>query len=144
MANATAVESTKRTFLYNVANTDRVIDGDTMEVTLDLGFNIFYKVEVRLNGLDTPEKNTAEGKLVKAKVEEWVKGKILIVNSRELDKFGRVLGEITTDKGDSLNKWLLAEGYARVYNGEKKVAWTEAQIKNILSKGNPIVENTKK
>jgi len=53
MAKATAVESTKRTFIYNVAALDRVVDGDTVEMTLDLGFNIFYKVEVRLGGIDS-------------------------------------------------------------------------------------------
>ena len=132
MAKATAVESTKRTFIYNVAALDRVVDGDTVEMTLDLGFNIFYKVEVRLGGIDTPEKNTPEGKIVKAKVEEWLRGKVLVLNSKELDKYGRVLGDVSTEKGESLNKWLIENGFARVYNGEKKVAWTEAQIKKIL------------
>lgn len=135
MANtANAVESTKRTFIYNVATMDRVIDGDTIQLTLDLGFNIFYKVEVRISGLDTPEKNTPEGKIVKAKVEKWLTGKTLILESRELDKFGRVLGEVRTDAGESLNKWLLENQLARVYNGEKKIPWTDAQIKTILDK----------
>lgn len=135
MATTNAVESTKRTFIYNVAETNRVIDGDTCELTLDLGFNIFYKVEVRLEGLDTPEKNTPEGKIVKAKVEGWLVGRRLTLVSKELDKYGRVLGVIQDDT-TSLNKWLLDNGFARVYNGEKKVPWTEAQIKAILEKAN--------
>jgi endonuclease YncB( thermonuclease family) len=132
MAKTTAVESTKRTFIYNVVEAERVVDGDTCILLLDLGFNIFYKVDVRLMGLDTPEKSTPEGKVVKAKVEEWMTGKTLILVSKELDKYGRVLGEIKTVDGESLNKWLIDKGYARAYNGEKKVAWTEAQIKRIM------------
>lgn len=130
-----AVESTKRTFIYNVVNAERVVDGDTCELLLDLGFNIFYKVDVRLEGLDTPEKNTPEGKVVRAKVEEWFKTKTLVLVSKEVDKYGRVLGEVKTVDGVSLNKWLLTEGFARVYNGEKKTPWTAEQIKTILDKG---------
>lgn len=132
MSKTPAVESTKRTFIYNVVEAERVVDGDSCILLLDLGFNIFYKVDVRLEGLDTPEKNTPEGKIVKAKVEEWLKGKTLILISKELDKFGRVLGEIKTVDNVSLNKWLIDNGFARAYNGEKKVAWTEDQIKRIL------------
>lgn len=131
MTKAPAVESTKRTFIYNVVEVERVVDGDSCILLLDLGFNIFYKVDVRLEGLDTPEKNTPAGKIVKAKVEEWLTGQKLILVSRELDKFGRVLGEIKTLDNRSLNKWIIDKGYGRVYNGEKKVEWTEAQIKNI-------------
>ena len=132
MTKAPAVESTKRTFIYNVVEAERVVDGDSCILLLDLGFNIFYKVDVRLEGLDTPEKGTPEGKIVKAKVEEWLKGKTLILVSKELDKFGRVLGEIKTVDNESLNKWLIDNGFARAYNGEKKIPWTEAQIKRIL------------
>jgi len=121
----------KRVFQYNVVNVDRVVDGDTLYLLLDLGFNIFYKVEVRLDGLDTPEKNTVEGKIVKKKIEAWLTGKTLTLVSKELDKYGRVLGEVKTDT-ESLNQWLLKNGFARIYNGEKKIPWTEAQIKLIL------------
>lgn len=130
-----AVDSTKRTFVYNVVGLERVVDGDTCELLLDLGFNIFYKVDVRINGVDTPEKNTPEGKIVKTKVEEWFKGKVLVLVSKEVDKYGRVLGEIKTDKDESLSKWLIDNGYARVYNGEKKIPWTQEQIQKILNNG---------
>ncbi len=128
-----SVESTKRTFIYNVVTVERVVDGDTCELLLDLGFNIFYKVTVRLQNLDTPERNTQAGKIVKAKVEEWLQGKTLVLVSKELDKFGRVLGVIKTVDEQELNSWLVTQGFARVYNGEKKTDWTKEQIERILN-----------
>lgn len=134
MAKTPAIESTNKTFIYNVVQVERVVDGDSIELLLDLGFNIFYKVDVRIQGVDTPERNTPEGKVVKAKVEEWLTGKKnLVLISKELDKYGRVLGEITEGQnGASLNKWLIEKKLARVYNGEKKVEWTKEQIEAII------------
>lgn len=133
MAKATALESTKKTFIYNVSTVERVIDGDTVEVVLDLGFNIFYKVSVRIDGIDTPEKNTPEGKLVKAYAENWFKTGSFVLISKELDKYGRVLGTIQKDSID-YSQHLISEGYARAYNGEKKTNWTAEQIKIIRDK----------
>ncbi len=133
MAKATALESTKKTFIYNVSTVERVIDGDTVEVVLDLGFNIFYKVSVRIDGIDTPEKNTPEGKLVKAYAENWFKTGSFVLISKELDKYGRVLGTIQKDSTD-YSQHLISEGYARAYKGEKKTDWTAEQIKIIRDK----------
>ena len=133
MAKTTALESTKKTFIYNVSTVERVIDGDTVEVVLDLGFNIFYKVSVRIDGIDTPEKNTPEGKLVKAYAENWFKTGSFVLISKELDKYGRVLGTIQKDSTD-YSQHLISEGYARAYNGEKKTEWTAQQLKVIREK----------
>ena len=139
MAKVPAIESTNKTFIYNVVQVERVVDGDSVVLLLDLGFNIFYKVDVRIQGVDTPEKNTLEGKIVKAKVEEWLTNKNnLVLVSKELDKYGRVLGDITEgNNGLSLHKWLLDKKVARVYNGEKKVDWTKEQIEVILKQATP-------
>jgi micrococcal nuclease len=137
MTKLTALESTKKTFIYNVSSVERVIDGDSVEVVLDLGFNIFYKVSVRVDGIDTPEKSTAEGKLVKTYAEEWFKTGQFIVNSKELDKYGRVLGSIQKIHNDTVQDYsqtLITEGFARVYNGEKKVEWSKEQLKVIREK----------
>jgi micrococcal nuclease len=137
MTKLTALESTKKTFIYNVSTIERVIDGDSVEVVLDLGFNIFYKVSIRIEGIDTPEKNTPEGKLVKTYAENWFKTGSFVVNSKELDKYGRVLGTISrTDKNGSTDysQHLITEGYARAYKGEKKIDWTQAQLKVIRDK----------
>jgi micrococcal nuclease len=134
MANLKALESTKKVFIYNVASIERVIDGDSIEAVLDLGFNIFYKVSIRVDGLDTPEKNTVEGKLVKAYAEEWFKTGSFVVNSKELDKYGRVLGSISKVSKDTTldyNQVLISQGFARLYNGDKKKDWTAAELKVI-------------
>ena len=124
-----------RQYEYNMIDLDRLIDGDTLWVVLDLGFNLQYKAELRLDGIDTPEKNTHEGMIVKQKVLNWLKDKRLKVVSKELDKYGRSLSEvIDIDKNQSLNSYLLENGFARKYAGEKKVSWTSTQIKNILDK----------
>lgn len=132
-----ALESTKKTFIYNISSIEKVIDGDTVEAVLDLGFNIFFKVSIRIDGIDTPEKNTPEGKLVKAYSENWFKIGYFTLNSKELDKYGRVLGTISkTEKNTSIDysQHMISEGYARVYNGEKKKDWTTKEINLILEK----------
>ncbi len=129
-----SVSTPKKSFVYNISFVEKVIDGDSIEAVLDLGFNIFHRVAIRLSGIDTPEKNTPEGKLVKTYVEEWFKTGTFTVNSKELDKYGRVLGTITRVNGEytvELGSLLISKGFARVYNGEKKVDWTEAQLTNI-------------
>ena len=113
----------------------RVVDGDTIDVNLDLGFSIWHQARVRMLGIDTPESRTrnleekAMGLASKARLKELLKGKkIEIECSKEKGKFGRVLGVVwATDKaGDRVNcnDQLCAEGYARPYYGGKKKAWT--------------------
>jgi micrococcal nuclease len=141
MGKITALESTNKTFIYNVASIEKVVDGDTVEMVLDLGFNIFYKVSVRIDGLDTPEKFTAEGRLVKGYAEKWfAEARGVILTSKELDKYGRVLGSVSklsNGKQVDYGTELLKEGYARSYNGEKKVEWTAEQLKVIKEKLSP-------
>ena len=132
-----ALESTKKTFIYNISSIERVIDGDTIEAVLDLGFNIFFKVSIRIDGIDTPEKNTLQGKLVKTYTENWFKTGYFTLNSKKLDKYGRVLGTISkNEKNTTLDysQHMISEGYARAYNGEKKKDWTTQEINTILEK----------
>ena len=112
----------------------RVVDGDTIDVNIDLGFHIWHKVRVRMLGIDTPESRTrnleekALGLASKARLKELLKGRKLDIEcSKEKGKFGRVLGIVfATDKeGNRIdcNNQLCIEGHARPYFGGKKAAW---------------------
>jgi len=112
----------------------RVVDGDTIDVNLDLGFNVWHKARVRMLGIDTPEKRTRNleekvlGLASTARLKELLKGKIVEIEcSKEKGKFGRVLGIVwTIDKeGNRINcnNQLIEEGHARPYFGGKKVPW---------------------
>lgn len=101
---------------YNAIVT-RVIDGDTVEVVVDLGFDISHRMLVRLWGIDTPEirgTTKAAGLVSKARLEELVLNKKLVLQSRvynDTDKYGRCLGVLIVD-GVNANDTLLKEGLA--------------------------------
>ena len=114
---------------------NRVVDGDTIDVTVDLGFDIHHSARVRMMGIDTPEsrtRNKEEKKLglaSKARLKEMLSGKkIKIETSKEgKGKFGRILADvIAVDKeGNEVNcnQQLIEEGHARPYFGGSKVPW---------------------
>jgi len=116
------------------AKLERVVDGDTIDVHIDLGFKIWHKARVRMLGIDTPESRTrrldekALGLASKARLKELLKGRqIRLECSKEKGKFGRVLAEVwTVDKEGNeanINAQLIEEGHARAYFGGKKVPW---------------------
>lgn len=98
---------------YN-AVVDKVVDGDTIYCTLDLGFHTFTKQKVRFARIDTPELSTEEGKIVKSIVEEMISGKSIIIRTEKQDKYGRWLGTIFINDIE-LNQWLLDNNYAKIY-----------------------------
>jgi|TARA_R110000796_G_scaffold34102_1_gene88221 micrococcal nuclease len=110
----------------------RVVDGDTVDVVLDLGFSIDYRDRVRLMGIDTPEsrtRNLVEKKLglaSKATLKELCilnKGNIILQTSKEgKGKFGRILGSLYVPalSNVSFNQLLIDEGHARPYYGGSK------------------------
>ena len=111
----------------------RVVDGDTVDVVLDLGFSINYNDRVRLMGIDTPEsrtRNTVEkslGLASKARLKELCtmnKGNIILQTSKEgKGKFGRILGSLYVPalSDVSFNQILINEGHAREYYGGVKM-----------------------
>ncbi len=109
--------------LYNyLATVIRVVDGDTIELQIDLGFKMHYRTTCRLYGIDTPElKIPAQkeaAKLAKAAVEELIPSGVAVrIESRELDKYGRALVEVYLDGRleTSLNQWLIDQGHAKPY-----------------------------
>ena len=114
----------------------RVVDGDTVDVAIDLGFDIHHSARVRMMGIDTPESRTrnlaekALGLASKARLKEMLTGKKLkLKTSKEgKGKFGRILADvIAIDKKDgseiNCNQQLIEEGHARPYFGGTKVPW---------------------
>ena len=120
---------------FRVISIDKVVDGDTIDVTIDLGFDLYKKERVRVAGVDTPEKRTRnlEEKALGLDATAWIKDKLegavngdddLIIRT-ELDggvgKYGRLLGWLYIgDATVSLNEKMIDEGYAWAYDGGTK------------------------
>ena len=105
----------------------KIVDGDTVDVLIDLGFNTTKKERVRLLGIDTPEsatKDLAEKKLgIEAKeyITQWfMKNTPFRLQTTKDDKYGRILGVFTGLDGKTLNTRLVDEGYAWAYDGGTK------------------------
>tara|TARA_E500000318_G_C3511893_1_gene192677 strand:- start:148 stop:621 length:474 start_codon:yes stop_codon:yes gene_type:complete len=125
-------------FSYRVNKVTKVIDGDTIDVVIDLGFDIMYKSRVRLFGIDTPESRTRDkvekkyGLLSKKFLQENLKkGKIVIKTHKnsETGKFGRILGEIFVN-GININMLMCSKGHAVEYYGQSKDDIEESHLKN--------------
>ena len=114
---------------------NRVLDGDTIDVTIDLGFDLFKKERVRVAGVDTPEKRTRdlEEKALGIDATNWLKEKLegalagdddLVIRTElvgGVGKYGRLLGWLYLGDGDvSLNEQMITEGYAWAYDGGTK------------------------
>ena len=127
-------------FVYRVSSLEKVVDGDTIDVTLDLGFDVCTRQRVRLLGIDTPESRTRDieekkyGLLSKKKLKEWCLKAIasdkddieIELRCPEKDsrgKFGRILAEVWVfedGQWTNVNKWMCDEGYAVPYVGQNK------------------------
>ena len=114
---------------------NRVVDGDTIDVTIDLGFELYKKERVRVAGVDTPEKRTRnlEEKALGIDATNWLKKQLedTIAGDEELiirtelkggvGKYGRLLGWLYIgDNIISINEQMIAEGYAWSYDGGTK------------------------
>jgi micrococcal nuclease len=109
----------KEDYIYN-AEVVKVVDGDTIDVNVDLGFTVWVRVRLRLIGIDTMELNDKDpvkrenAKLAKAFVEDRLVNQKVIIQSFKTDKYGRWLAEVFVN-GSSINKQLLAENLAIPY-----------------------------
>ena len=118
---------------------DRVVDGDTIDVILDLGFDILYRTRVRLYGIDTPESRTRDkdekvrGKLASAFLQEAIdNGSKVIIETKLKDskgKFGRVLGNVIVD-GININQQMVDNYLAVAYFGQSKTDIEEEHLRN--------------
>ena len=121
-------------YTYNIELL-RVVDGDTIDAKIDLGFDVSIKKRVRFLGVDTPESRTRDleekkrGLAAKDRVQELLEGCTKIqLTSHGVGKFGRCLGELYIDMVDgeekieleSVNKLLIKEGHAVEYHGGKR------------------------
>ena len=112
-----------------------MLDGDTIDVTIDLGFDLYKKERVRIAGVDTPEKRTRDleekalgidaTNWLKEKLTETIKGDEELTIRTELKggvgKYGRLLGWLYVGESDvSLNEQMITEGYAHAYDGGTK------------------------
>jgi micrococcal nuclease len=130
---------------YNIKKVTKVVDGDTIDVDIDLGFNISFAQRVRLAGIDTPESRTKDlrekalGLEVKNKVKSAIDSAKTAIIKTELpdstEKYGRILGWVYLDgAAKSLNEQLIDEGYAWGYMGETKVKDFDALLAKRKSK----------
>ena len=116
----------------------RVVDGDTVDVDIDLGFGMIYKKQrVRMMGIDTPESRTRdkEEKVYGLLAKNWLKKHIdkdIIITTHvnnEKGKFGRILGTVWKD-GVNINEQMIAEGHAVSYHGQNKDDVQAAHMSN--------------
>ena len=127
--------SRKSCYNFRVIKINRVVDGDTIDVTIDLGFDLHKKDRVRVAGVDTPEKRTRdkEEKALGIDATNWLKEKLnsavsgdddLIIRTElvgGVGKYGRLLGWLYIgDEKVSLNEEMIGEGYAWPYDGGTK------------------------
>jgi micrococcal nuclease len=117
---------------YHVKNITNVVDGDTIDVDIDLGFDISFSSRVRLAGIDTPESRTTDKaeKVLGLEAKEYLKKKLkdaksIIIKTEKMDsseKYGRILGWLyVNDDTVSVNDHMINDGYAWGYLGETKV-----------------------
>ena len=113
-------------FVYN-ATLERVVDGDTVDVTLDLGFSVrLHKQRCRLAGIDTPESRTRNldekklGLAAKERMKELCVGQFKI-KSLGKGKYGRILAIPYTEDGEDICQMMIDEGHAVEYWGGKKM-----------------------
>ena len=127
--------SRKSCYNFRVTEINKVLDGDTIDVTIDLGFDLYKKERVRIAGVDTPEKRTRDleekalgivaTNLLKKKLEDTINGDGEVSIRTELvggvGKYGRLLGWLYIDDSEvSLNELMIDEGYAWEYDGGTK------------------------
>ena len=132
---AMAPPSRKSCYNFRVIEINRVVDGDTIDVTIDLGFDLYKKERVRVAGVDTPEKRTRdlEEKALGYDATNWLKDKLdgaisgdddLVIRTElvgGVGKYGRLLGWLYIGDADlSLNEQMITEGYAWAYDGGTK------------------------
>jgi len=125
---------------YRVRKVLKVVDGDTIDVDIDLGFNITYYQRVRLAGIDTPESRTTDkkekelGLEVKDRLKKAIDAATKVVIKTEKpdssEKYGRILGWVFLDDNKvSINQTLIDDGFAWGYMGETKVKDFDALLK---------------
>jgi micrococcal nuclease len=135
----------KDPYIYRIKQITKVIDGDTIDADIDLGFDISLTKRIRLASVDTPESRTADVNEKKYGIEakEWLKHKVEnaghILIKTELpdstEKYGRIIGHLfVNDQPNSLNEQMIDAGMAWSYDGgTKKKNFAELDAKRTRS-----------
>ena len=121
----------KDPYVYRIRSVHKVVDGDTIDADIDLGFDISLTKRIRLAGIDTPESRTTnvKEKALGLESKEWLKkalegAKDIIIKTEKpnsTEKFGRIIGHLYINGEEvSLNNQMIAEGYALAYDGGTK------------------------
>ena len=129
---------------YFIREVKNVVDGDTIDVVIDLGFDILFASRVRLAGIDTPESRTTDKaeKALGLEAKEYLKkhlkdAKSVVIRTEKMDsseKYGRILGWVYVNgESESVNNKMINDGYAWGYLGETKIKDFEA-LKKARSK----------
>jgi micrococcal nuclease len=119
-------------YTYFVREIKSVVDGDTIDVVIDLGFNVLFEQRVRLAGIDTPESRTSDKfeKSLGIESKDYLKkqlkdAKSIIIRTEKMDsseKYGRILGWLYVNgESESINNKMISDGYAWGYLGETKI-----------------------
>ena len=123
--------SEKDPYIYRIKSVGRVVDGDTIDADIDLGFDISLTKRIRLAGIDTPESRTKDLKEKELGIDakNWLKHRLedaddIIIRTElpdSTEKYGRIIGHLFINGQDeSLNNQMITEGYALPYDGGTK------------------------
>ena len=152
-------------FKYKIDSCSKVVDGDTVDVLIDLGFDVLIRQRVRLLGIDTEESRTRDltekvyGKHAKKQILKWVTKAVesdkddceIELRCQERDsvgKYGRALGELWVYEDGiwtNVNKWMCEQGYAVPYVGQNKDDVKEQHMVNrrmLSDRGELIIDET--
>ena len=121
----------KDPYIYRIKSVGRVVDGDTIDADIDLGFDISLTKRIRLAGIDTPESRTRDlaEKALGLDAKNWLKHRLedaedIIIRTQlpdSTEKYGRIIGQLYINGEDaSLNNQMITEGYALPYDGGTK------------------------
>ena len=121
----------KDPYIYRIKNVLRVVDGDTIDADIDLGFSISLEKRIRLAGIDTPESRTKDldEKKLGLDAKYWLKHRLedaedIIIRTElpdSTEKYGRIIGNLYINGEEvSLNNQMITEGYALAYDGGTK------------------------
>ena len=112
-------------YTYRVLKVDRIVDGDTVDVTLDLGFGLSLKQRLRVIGVDAPELRSSDpsererAQAARAFAEQWLTsdGQMVVTTYKD-DKYGRILGDFKRERhSETFSEALLSSGHAVRYRG---------------------------
>ena len=125
------MSKTKDLYVYRIKSITKVVDGDTIDANIDLGFDISFTKRIRLAGIDSPESRTTnlKEKALGLESKEWLKktledAKDILIKTEKPDsteKYGRIIGHLFINGQEtSLNNQMITSGYALAYDGGTK------------------------